>query len=392
MSIGLSNTYGLYTTMSNGLYSGTVGGGSGSSGGGGTEAFRNLIINGAFIVDQKNEGLSNSTSNNGIYAGPDRFFFHSTTTTLPRYTVQRIAQSDADNSLTLQNFALRMRATSNVDFSAGSDYAGLFHGIEGNVTAPLRWGTANGLSASLSFYCKTNFVGTHWVSMRSGTGAPYTYVFPFTMSTADTYTRITKTIPAPPANSTWYNDSNVGLLLRFDVYQSSSVSTANNQWISGNYTCPLGTTSASNMWATSNNYVELAGIQLEAGSSPSDFEYRPFTTELKLCQRYYEKSHPEGIAPLTTNIVPFSAPGNAVYMFGSNSANQIPFTTTKRANPTMTFFNPYSSNGNCATDTVYSSNLAVYVPNINRFGVGSTESNLWNRNVYFNWAANSDYY
>jgi hypothetical protein len=382
----LVTTQTLYTSLSNALNTGAVGGG-GSSGSSSTEAFRNMIINGSMIVDQRLEGNLNVTTSNGSYTGPDRFFVNASTTSLPRYSIQRIAVSDADNSVTQQNFSLRMQTTSNVTIS-GSNLVGIYHVIEGAIAAPLQWGTSNGRSASLSFYIKTNVTGTHWIALNNNASST-SYVSPFTISSTDSYTRITKTIPAPPANTAWDTNSNSGIWLKFDVVQASSQTTTNDAWVSGSYNVPTGTY-ASNLWSSSNNYVELTGIQFEQGSSATSFEYRPFSLERTLCQRYYEKSFPEGIAPGV--VAPQSAPGNAIYMINSNSANPIPFCTTKRGTPTLTFFNPYSSNGNVATDTVYSSNLAVFMPNVNKFGVTSTESNLWNRNVYFNWVANSDYY
>jgi hypothetical protein len=43
---------------------------------------------------------------------------------------------------------------------------------------------------------------------------------------------------------------------------------------------PVGT-------ASTNDYFEATGLQLEAGTAPSDFEYREFGDELRRCQRYY---------------------------------------------------------------------------------------------------------
>lgn len=493
----LATTQTLFTSLSNALNAGTVGGGGSSGGGGSTEAFRNLIINGSMIVDQRLEGGIIGINSNADYYICDRFFFKVSTVSVPSYLVQRVTVSDADNSITKQNFSIRAQATSNVNIgtSAGNT-VGLFHNIEGAVATPLQWGTSSGRAATLSFYIKTNVTGTHWVTIKDALDYN-SYVSTFNVPTADTYTRITQTIPSPPSNTVWMNDSNVGVKLSFDACEGNTPATSNNTWLFGNYTLP--SSANSNMWGLSNTYIELAGIQLEVGSTATSFEYRPFSLERTLCQRYYEKSFPEGISPspqytarrlwfgnatgrgntfftrytvgqsndyntlydkygqsnwmyfyvpsvsvyarlywtnttssivrqtifssstdgvnwsannspsdigipysggatvpcdfyeITRDVSPQSAPGNAIYMMGSNSANPIPFSTTKRSIPTMTFYNPYSSNGNVATDTSYSSNLAVYMPNVNKFGVTSTESSLWNRNVYFNWAANSEF-
>lgn len=43
--------------------------------------------------------------------------------------------------------------------------------------------------------------------------------------------------------------------------------------------------------------VYVTGFQVEIGSVATPFEFRPFGTELQLCQRYYQKSYPMGTAP-----------------------------------------------------------------------------------------------
>ena len=40
--------------------------------------------------------------------------------------------------------------------------------------------------------------------------------------------------------------------------------------------------------APANDEYFITGVQLEAGSSATEFEHRPYTTELQLCQRYLE--------------------------------------------------------------------------------------------------------
>lgn len=486
----LVTTQTLFTSLSNALNTGAVGGG-GSSGGGSTEAFRNLIINGNMIVDQRLEGGVIAINSNADYYICDRFFFKASTVSKPTYIAQRVTVSDADNSITRQNFSIRAQATSNVNIGTSTgNVVGFFHNIEGAVATPLQWGTSYGRAATLSFYIKTNVTGTHWVTIKDALNYN-SYVSTFNVPTADTYTRITQTIAAPPNNSVWMYDSNVGVKLSFDACEGSTPATANDTWLFGNYTLP--SSANSNMWGLSNTYVELAGVQLEIGSTATSFECRPFSLEKKLCERYFEKSteaqvsgkkltprrlwfssintfrpaattgqsndfdtlfakyglsnhmyfyvpsrnvnarlywnssesailrqswfssstdgvtwsaetsasnlnipwSADGSVPcdlfeVETPLNPQSSPGIAVYMMGSNSANQIPFCTTKRGTPTLTFYNPYSSNGNVATDTSYSSNLAVYMPNVNKFGVTSTDSTLWNRNVYFNWVANSE--
>jgi hypothetical protein len=42
--------------------------------------------------------------------------------------------------------------------------------------------------------------------------------------------------------------------------------------------------------AGANDYVDITGVQLEKGSTATSFDYRPYGTELQLCQRYYQQA------------------------------------------------------------------------------------------------------
>jgi hypothetical protein len=57
---------------------------------------------------------------------------------------------------------------------------------------------------------------------------------------------------------------------------------------------PVGTAGA-------NDYFDITGIQLELGSVPTSFEVRPFSVELQMCQRYYEKTYSMNVAPGTNS-------------------------------------------------------------------------------------------
>lgn len=83
----------------------------------------------------------------------------------------------------------------------------------------------------------------------------------------------------------------------------------------------------------------VAKLQLEKSLFATDFEYRPAAEELALCQRYYEKSYPEGVFagnPQDRG----SQYGNPV--IGTPQGNIIGscgFRVTKRRNPDITIYN-----------------------------------------------------
>lgn len=82
--------------------------------------------------------------------------------------------------------------------------------------------------------------------------------------------------------------------------------------------------------------LDTAQWQVEKGSVASEFEHRPLGIELKLAQRYYEKSF-----PLNTN--PAEGQDNPPYvsvMTITSTARRgwIPFVTRKRVAPVMTYY------------------------------------------------------
>ena len=106
---------------------------------------------------------------------------------------------------------------------------------------------------------------------------------------------------------------------------------------------PVGT-------ASTNDYFEITGVQLEVGSSASAFENRPVGTEFALCQRYYEKSFPYSTAPQngpnSTSFV--TTDGLLGYVSGNSmQVGFLKFTVQKRIAPTMTAY------GNSTGQTKY---------------------------------------
>ena len=89
------------------------------------------------------------------------------------------------------------------------------------------------------------------------------------------------------------------------------------------------------------NTGTLGNVQLEKGSTATSFDYRPYGTELALCQRYYEKSYEPSSVPGTVDglgaawCYVFISTGT-VNQMGINMA----FRVTKRAQPTAIFYSP----------------------------------------------------
>jgi len=93
--------------------------------------------------------------------------------------------------------------------------------------------------------------------------------------------------------------------------------------------------------------VDIAQVQLEAGESATEFEHRPYTTELQLCQRYFEKFAPGLADGVTVYVGSYaSSPGG--------SAGTWYFKQEMRAIPTI------SLGGGSATNTISRAHLGVF--------------------------------
>jgi len=108
----------------------------------------------------------------------------------------------------------------------------------------------------------------------------------------------------------------------------------------------LSTSGVGNVAISSGDYLEVTMLQLELGKVATEFEHRSYGEELALCQRYYQKSYDkDGYVTGSTSL----SSAGAVDLYGSSDANnvlaQVYFRTQMRDAPTVTTYDPNTSNG-----------------------------------------------
>jgi hypothetical protein len=90
--------------------------------------------------------------------------------------------------------------------------------------------------------------------------------------------------------------------------------------------------------------LTIGNVQLEVGSSATSFEWLPFGTQLALCQRYYEKSFDYGTVPANgPNTTTLATPYGIFSGYSTNASpggGNVFYKVTKRAIPTVT---PYGN-------------------------------------------------
>jgi len=280
--------------------------------------FRNRIINGAMVIDQRNAGAS-VTPTDGQYT-LDRFMAR--VSQASKLTVQQNAGSVTPPAGFKNYLGVTVGASANVTVGA-SDYFNIQQRIEGFNTSDLDWGTANAKTVTLSFWVRSSLTGTFGGTILNS-DANYSYPFSYSISSANTWTAVSITIAGPTAG-TWVGATNgIGMLVYFSVGTGTTLSGTAGSWSANTY---LSATSAVKLIETNSATLYITGVQLEVGSVATPFERRPYGTELSLCQRYY--------ARMTASTGAFTSFGSGLFT-GSTSGNIfLKYPVTMRASPTI---------------------------------------------------------
>jgi hypothetical protein len=241
-----------------------------------SSVFRNRLINGAMVIDQRNAGAS-VTPTSGQYL-IDRWVV--SISQASKFSVQQNAGSVTPPT----GFTNYLGVTSLSAYAiTATDEFDVFQYIEGFNIADLGWGTANAKTITLSFQVYSSLTGTFGGSLLNN-GQTRTYPFSYSIPTANTWTTISITI-AGDTTGTWLTNNGRGIRVNFGLGVGSTYSGTAGAWSSNNY---LSATGATSVVGTSGATFYITGVQLEVGSSATGFEYVNYQTSLANCQRYFE--------------------------------------------------------------------------------------------------------
>jgi hypothetical protein len=236
---------------------------------------KNRIINGAMTIDQRNAGAASANTINGYFL--DRWEVSQIT------TGKIIAQQDAGSVTPPAGFTDYLGITSQSAYSViSTDRTMISQLIEGYNVADLNWGTANAKTVTLSFWVRSSLTGTFggsFVNSDGNRGYPFTY----TISTANTWEQKSITV-AGDTTGTWNATNSGGIGIRFGLGVGSTYLGTAGAWSASNL---AGVTGQVNLLGTNGATWYITGVQLEVGSTATSFDYRPYGTELALCQRYF---------------------------------------------------------------------------------------------------------
>jgi hypothetical protein len=252
----------------------------------GVYGFKNRIINGDMRIDQRRAGAS-VTPTNAQYL-VDRWQANLSQT--GKYSVQQNAASVTPPA----GFTNYLGVTSLSAYSVlTGDYFNINQPIEGFNIADLAWGTASAATVTLSFWVRSSLTGTFGGALTNGSRS---YPFTYTISSANTWEKETITI-AGDTSGTWAATTAVGVQVTFNLGTGATYSGTAGAWAGANYASATGATS---VVGTSGATFYITGVQLEKGSTATSFDYRPYGTELQLCQRYLPIFNASGTATTIT--------------------------------------------------------------------------------------------
>ena len=246
---------------------------------------RNLIINGAMMVAQRGTSGTNSG-----YGSVDRFRVqYSGTDEAPTQSQVDVASGTTPYTLGFRK-ALRITNGNQTGGAGTSDSVHFQYYAESQDIANSGWNyTSSSSFITLQFWIKSSVAQNFQGRVRTRDGTSQNYAFETGSLTADTWTKIVKTIPG---NSNLQFDNDTAKNFQTDIFaflgtDDTSSAVSLNTWAT--YASGTQVKDVTSTWYTTNDAtLEITGVQLEVGSQPTAFEHRSYGEELKLCKRYYQ--------------------------------------------------------------------------------------------------------
>lgn len=279
---------------------------------------KNLVINGAMTVDQRNQ-----------------------TTTATGYTVDRfsVAKSNFDELVIAitqdtdnpsgNGFAhsLKLAVTTAESAIAADELLYLDTRFEGQNIQHLCYGTSSAKSLTLSFWVKSPLAGKHSVNFYQSTPVR-SNLQSYTVSSANTWEYKTITIDGDTSGNI-ANDTTAEIILFWPLAGGSDYhGTPHTGWGAYTGTDDFMFSDQVNLAGQTGNFF-LTGVQLEVGEVATPFEHEDVGTTLAKCQRYFFQ------------LTDISSDGAGTFgqRYNNDTAKrtiEIQYPTTMRTSPTLT--------------------------------------------------------
>ena len=248
---------------------------------------RNIIVNGAMIVAQR--GTSSTSS--GYYT-VDRFQVRDISVDESSTKEQVDVASGTTPYTSGFRKALKITNGNQTSGAGAGDQIYISHKIEAQDIATSGWNyTSTSSNITFSFWVKSSVAQNFYGYFLTKDGTSYIYPFETGSLSADTWTKVIKTIPGN-SNLQFDMNANTGfeilIIPFFGTDKTGSVSL--NAWSA--YNSSVRVPDNTSTWYTTNDSTfEITGLQLEVGPVATPFEHLRFAEELQRCERYYQTGY-----------------------------------------------------------------------------------------------------
>jgi hypothetical protein len=240
--------------------------------------FRNIIINGDMSIAQRATSTSSiSTTGNFVL---DRWRLN--VANMGAWTV-----SQSTDVPTGQGFANSMKwDCTTADASPSADDNLQFQQrFEGQNLQYLKKGTSSADSTTLSFWVKSNKTGTYIIEFLD-TDNTRSISKSYTINNSSTWEKKTITF-AGDTSGVLNNDNAESLRMLWWLGAGSTYTSGTLQTSWGSQVAANRAVGQVNLADSTSNEWYITGVQLEAGTTASDFEFLPVDVNLQRCLRYF---------------------------------------------------------------------------------------------------------
>jgi hypothetical protein len=299
---------------------------------------KNILINGAMQIAQRGTSVTGITSGSNYACDRWRLMMVSAGT----WTLTQDTDSpDGFGS------SMKLDCTTANASPGATTYIQIQHRIEGQFLQQLAKGTSSAKKVTVSFWIKCSKTGNIQVNLKDKDNTRLIGQT-VTINAANTWEKKSLTFDGD-TTGTLDNDNTEGMALQFFVEAGSNFTggAVPTSWeAEGSTDRAAGVTLA--LADSTSNTLNLTGVQLEVGDAATEFEHRPYTTELQLCQRYYWRQFFSGSNVIYNRVYWNGSGNNAIFDFPAPPGmriNAATVTCTPTTNGTSVSFT-YHPHGN----------------------------------------------
>jgi len=246
---------------------------------------RNLVINGDMTMAQR----GSSSTSSGYYT-VDRFQVRDISVDESSTKEQVDVASGTTPYTSGFRKALKITNGNQTSGAGAGDQIYISHKIEAQDIATSGWNyTSTSSNITFSFWVKSSVAQNFYGYFLTKDGTSYIYPFETGSLSADTWTKVIKTIPGN-SNLQFDMDANTGfeilIIPFFGTDKTGSVSL--NAWSA--YNSSVRVPDNTSTWYTTNDSTfEITGLQLEVGPVATPFEHLSASENKRRCYRYCQR-------------------------------------------------------------------------------------------------------